>query len=46
MVTTTVPCVEIDRISPLQDFSEVIDVREGGREYILIISLGTIKFAE
>jgi hypothetical protein len=29
MVTTTIPCVEIDRIAPLQNFSEVIDVREG-----------------
>jgi hypothetical protein len=29
--------VEIDRISPLQDFSEVIDVREGEGKYILIL---------
>jgi hypothetical protein len=35
MVTTTIPCVEIDRIAPVQDFSEIIDVREGGGEYIL-----------
>jgi hypothetical protein len=44
MVTTTIPCVEIDRISPLQDFSEVIDVREGEGKYILILKLGIIKF--
>jgi hypothetical protein len=37
MVTTTIPCVEIDRISPLQDFSEVIDVREGEGKNSLII---------
>jgi hypothetical protein len=37
--------VEIDRISPLQDFSEVIDAREGGGEYILILKLGIFKFA-
>ncbi len=37
MVKTTIPCAEIDRISPLQDFSEIIDVREGGGETILIM---------